>query len=110
MQRRWALARALMHERDLVALLVFGHSSVNRHHQANVFWLSNHLGLHHNYLLAPVRKGSSRRHRGHNRLPKWVMAVAQLSRRSLIESRWDRQRRGTLTHEGAALLNNRLRK
>lgn len=57
MQRRWALARALMHERDLVALLVFGHSGVNRHHQANVFWLSNHLDLHHNYLLAPREEG-----------------------------------------------------
>jgi Xaa-Pro aminopeptidase len=53
MARRWALARRLMDRHDLRALLLFGNSGVNRHNQANVFWLSNHLDLHHAYLLAP---------------------------------------------------------
>jgi Xaa-Pro aminopeptidase len=53
MARRWDLARRLMDRHDLGALLLFGNSGVNRHNQANVFWLSNHLDLHHAYLLAP---------------------------------------------------------
>jgi Xaa-Pro aminopeptidase len=53
MARRWDLARGLMDRHDLRALLLFGNSGVNRHNQANVFWLSNHLDLHHSYLLAP---------------------------------------------------------
>jgi Xaa-Pro dipeptidase len=53
MARRWRLARRLMDRHDLRALLLFGNSGVNRHNQANVFWLSNHLDLHHSYLLAP---------------------------------------------------------
>ncbi len=56
MQRRWTLARDLMSEWDLAGLLVFGHSGVNRHHQANVFWLTNHLDLHQNYLIAPLKE------------------------------------------------------
>ena len=52
MARRWALARALMRRHDLEALVIFGNSGANRHNQANVFWLSNHLDLHHNYLVA----------------------------------------------------------
>jgi Xaa-Pro dipeptidase len=52
MTRRWGLARRLMDSHDLGALLLFGNSGVNRHNQANVFWLSNHLDLHHSYLLA----------------------------------------------------------
>ncbi|MFQ5855517.1 MAG: M24 family metallopeptidase [Anaerolineae bacterium] len=54
MSRRWALARDLMRRRDLVGLLVFGNSGVNRHNEANIFWLTNHLDLHHNYLVAPL--------------------------------------------------------
>jgi Xaa-Pro aminopeptidase len=53
MQRRWRLARDLMCAHGLNGLLVFGHSGVNRHSQANAFWLTNHLDLHHCYLLAP---------------------------------------------------------
>ena len=53
MARRWRLARQLMDERGLDALLLFGNSGVNRHNEANVFWLSNHLDLHHCYLIAP---------------------------------------------------------
>lgn len=34
-------------------LVIFGNSGVNRHNEANVFWLTNHLDLHHNYLIAP---------------------------------------------------------
>lgn len=54
MTRRWALARELMRRQGLAGLLLFGNSGVNRHNQANVFWLSNHLDLHHNYLIAPL--------------------------------------------------------
>jgi Xaa-Pro dipeptidase len=57
MARRWQAARALMDERGLDALLLFGNSGVNRHNEANVFWLSNHLDLHHCYLLAPREEG-----------------------------------------------------
>jgi Xaa-Pro dipeptidase len=54
MARRWSLARDLMRQHDLTCLLVFGNSGVNRHNQANIFWLTNHLDLHHNYLVAPL--------------------------------------------------------
>lgn len=53
MRRRWALARNLMEREDVRALLVFGNSGVNRHNQANAFWLTNHLDLHHCYVVAP---------------------------------------------------------
>src|SRR5919206_2955674 len=53
MDRRHALARALMAEHELEALVVHGNSGVNRHNQANVFWLSNHLDLHHSYVVLP---------------------------------------------------------
>ncbi len=51
MARRWDLARDLMARRDLQGLLVHGTSGVHRHNQANVFWLTNHLDLHHTYLV-----------------------------------------------------------
>lgn len=54
MNRRWSAARDLMRQCDLVGLLIFGNSGINRHNQANVFWLTNYLDLHHNYLLAPL--------------------------------------------------------
>jgi Xaa-Pro dipeptidase len=54
MARRWAAARDLMVRRGLDALLVHGTSGVHRHNQANVFWLTNHLDLHHTYLVAPA--------------------------------------------------------
>ena len=53
MARRWRLARDLMEREDVDALLIFGNSGVNRHNEANVFWLTNHLDLHHCYLVAP---------------------------------------------------------
>lgn len=43
-----------MAEHELDGLLLFGNSGVNRHNEANVFWLSNHLDLHHCYLVAPA--------------------------------------------------------
>jgi Xaa-Pro aminopeptidase len=58
LERRYAHARGLMDERDLDALVVFGNSGVNRANQANVFWLSNHLDLHHCYLVVP-REGAA---------------------------------------------------
>jgi len=59
MQRRRALADALMDEHGLDALLLFGNSGVNRHNQANVFWLTNHLDLHHCYLVLPRDREAS---------------------------------------------------
>ncbi|MBE7555800.1 MAG: aminopeptidase P family protein [Anaerolineales bacterium] len=54
MSRRWELARELMRRHNLAGLLIFGNSGVNRHNEANIFWLTNHLDLHHNYLVAPL--------------------------------------------------------
>ncbi len=53
-QRRNNLARDLMRREGLAALVLFGNSGVNRHNQANVFWLTNYLDLHHNYLVFPL--------------------------------------------------------
>ena len=58
MERRLRLARDLMREREFVALLVFGNSGVNRHNHANVFWLTNHLDLHHAYLRDVVTRAA----------------------------------------------------
>ena len=58
MERRHALARSLMDEHGLGALVLFGNSGVNRANQANVAWLSNHLDLHHCYLVVP-REGEA---------------------------------------------------
>jgi Xaa-Pro dipeptidase len=53
-ERRNNLARGLMHREGLSALVVFGNSGINRHNEANVFWLTNYLDLHHNYLVLPL--------------------------------------------------------
>jgi Xaa-Pro aminopeptidase len=52
--RRYVLSRGLMSEQELSALVVFGNSGVNRANMANAFWLSNHLDLHHSYLVVPA--------------------------------------------------------
>lgn len=52
MARRWWHARDLMQREGVGGLVMFGNSGANRHNQANVFWLTNHLDLHHNYLVA----------------------------------------------------------
>ena len=57
MERRYGLARRLMEEHDLASLVVFGNSGVNRANMANPFWLSNHLDLHHCYLVVPFDVG-----------------------------------------------------
>ena len=54
MDRRFGLARDLMRDHDLSALVVFGTSATNRASMANPFWLSNHLDLHHCYLVVPL--------------------------------------------------------
>jgi Xaa-Pro dipeptidase len=54
MDRRFELARGLMRENDVDALVIFGNSGTNRANMANVFWLSNHLDLHHCYLVVPL--------------------------------------------------------
>ena len=57
MERRLALTRALMAERELDALLVFGNSGVNRHNNVNPFWLTQYLDMHHNYAIVPREGG-----------------------------------------------------
>jgi Xaa-Pro aminopeptidase len=57
MDRRYELARGLMDEHGLSALVVFGNSGTNRANMANPFWLSNHLDLHHCYLVVPADPG-----------------------------------------------------
>jgi Xaa-Pro dipeptidase len=52
--RRNQLARGLMRKNNLNALVLFGNSGINRHNQANVFWLTNYLDRHHNYLILPL--------------------------------------------------------
>ncbi len=54
MGRRFGLARDLMRAQDLAALVVFGTSATNRASMANPFWLSNHLDLHHCYLVVAL--------------------------------------------------------
>jgi Xaa-Pro aminopeptidase len=54
MRRRWSMARDLMRQHDLIGLLIFGNSGINRHNVAKVFWLTNYLDMHHNYLIAPL--------------------------------------------------------
>ncbi len=52
--RRFALTRSLMGERDVAALVVFGTSATSRASMANPFWLTNHLDLHHCYVVVPL--------------------------------------------------------
>src|SRR3989454_2820324 len=47
------LARTGTRRHYLGSLIVFATSGETRHNQANVFWLTNHLDLHHAYLVAP---------------------------------------------------------
>jgi Xaa-Pro aminopeptidase len=54
-ERRNVLARGLMERENLQALVIFGNSGMYRHNQANVYWLTNYLDLHHNYLVLPVQ-------------------------------------------------------
>lgn len=53
-ERRYNLTRDLMRREGLSTLVVFGNSGINRHNEANVFWLTNYLDLHHNYLVFPL--------------------------------------------------------
>lgn len=57
LQRRFALARGLMTEHELAALVVFGNSGTSRANMANAFWLTNHLDLHHSYVVVPADAG-----------------------------------------------------
>jgi len=53
MTRRYRLARGLMEQHELEALVLFGNSGVNRHNNVNPFWLSQYLDMHHCYLVVP---------------------------------------------------------
>jgi Xaa-Pro aminopeptidase len=53
MARRHRLARGLMDEHGLEALVIFGSSGMNRHDNVNAFWLSQWLDRHHCYLVVP---------------------------------------------------------
>jgi Xaa-Pro dipeptidase len=54
MARRLELARGLMGDNGLDALVLFGTSATNGAGMANAFWLSNYLDLHHCYLVVPA--------------------------------------------------------
>ena len=58
MERRHALARGLMAQEGLEALVVFGSSGMNRHDNVNAFWLSQWLDMHHCYLVVPRAEGA----------------------------------------------------
>lgn len=49
--RRRSAVRQMMREEDVDALVVYGHSGINRRYQSNVYYLANYLDQHHNYLV-----------------------------------------------------------
>ncbi len=53
-ERRSQLVCDLVRKEDLQAVVVFGNSGMYRHNEANVYWLTNYLDLHHNYLVFPL--------------------------------------------------------
>jgi Xaa-Pro dipeptidase len=54
MDRRHAAARALMAERGLDALLIFGHAANRRHYQADVHYFAEVALFHESFLLLPL--------------------------------------------------------
>lgn len=54
MERRFARARGLAQEEGVQTLVVFGSSATSSAYMANAFWLSNHLDLHHCYVVLPA--------------------------------------------------------
>ena len=80
-ERRHARARTLMSGEGLAALVVYGHSGMSRHMQADVLWLSGFFGNRNNYVAmvdggAPVLFAQS-----HNHVPN-AREMAS------IETRW----------------------
>jgi Xaa-Pro aminopeptidase len=80
-ERRHARARTLMSGEELSALVVYGHSGMSRHMQADVLWLSGFFGNRNNYVAmvdggAPVLFAQS-----HNHVPN-AREMAS------IETRW----------------------
>lgn len=53
MARRLEAARALMDERDISALLIFGHAANRRHYQADVHYFAEVALFHESFLLIP---------------------------------------------------------
>jgi len=53
MDRRLALAQALMADEGLDAILFYGFSGSNRNAQANIFWLTGYRDFNHAYLIFP---------------------------------------------------------
>lgn len=50
-ERRRTAIREMMAENGVDALVVYGHSGLNRRYQANVYYLANYMDHHHNYLV-----------------------------------------------------------
>lgn len=50
-ERRRSAVRAMMDDRGVDALIMYGNSGISRRYQANVYYLSNYLDHHHNYLV-----------------------------------------------------------
>ncbi len=65
MDRRFAAARAIMDEKGVDALLIFGHSGNRRHYQADVHYFAQVALFHESYLLVP-RTGEPKLWTTHN--------------------------------------------
>lgn len=52
--RRHKTVRAMMEAEGVQALLIYGHSGLRRHYQADVYYLSNVAAMHESYLFVPL--------------------------------------------------------
>ncbi len=67
--RRWAAAQALMAREGLDVLVVHGESSLNRHAQADVLWLSGFLGNRQTYVVVGTTEAPVLFVQPHNHVP-----------------------------------------
>lgn len=79
--RRHAAARAMMAREGVDVLVVYGESSLNRHAQADVLWLSGFLGNRHAYVVLGPHGGPVLFAQTHNHVPN----ARELAS---IETRW----------------------
>lgn len=79
--RRYAASRAVMAREDADVLVVYGDSSLNRHNQADVHYLSGFLGNRNNYVVLPAAGSPVLFAQSYNHVPN-AREV------SSIETRW----------------------
>ncbi len=79
--RRYAAARAMMTKEGVDLLVVYGDSSLNRHNQADIHYLSGFLGNRSNYVVLPASGDPVLFAQTHNHVPNAREA-------SSIETRW----------------------